>query len=59
MVKPMATQPRRKASSTEAVTAGIGSLPEYSESELLAFRMSGTCPAYSAAPASRNPSGAA
>ena len=44
---------------TEPVTAGHGSPPAVSESELFSFRMSGISPAKSAAPASRKPSGAA
>jgi hypothetical protein len=60
MVYPIATQPSRTASFTDAVTAEIGAPPSFdSESELFSFRMRGTWPAYSAAPASRNPSGAA
>ena len=59
MVKPMPTQPSRRASSTLAVTAGMGSVLVKSESELLTLRISGMRPANSAAPASRKPSGAA
>ena len=59
MVKPIAAQPRRSASSTEPVTAGIGSPPLVSDSLLFSFRISGMSPANSAAPASMKPSGAA
>src|SRR5712691_7791145 len=59
MVKPMATQPRRDASFTLPVTAEQGGWPLDSVSLLLSFRMSGICPAYFPATASRKPSGAA
>src|SRR6266849_6075888 len=59
MVKPMATQPSRAASFTLPVTAEQGGWPLDSVSLSLSFKMSGICPAYFPATASRNPSGAA
>jgi len=59
MVKPTATQPRRWASFTEPVTADRGSFSSWSTSWLFIFRIIGTSPANSAAPASRKPRGAA
>src|SRR5713101_146811 len=59
MVNPMATQPSRAASFTLPVTAEQGGWPFESVSLLLSFRMSGICPAYFPATASRKPSGAA
>ena len=59
MVKPTATQPRRRASFTEPVTAESGSFSSWSTSWLFILRIRGISPANSAAPASRKPSGAA
>ena len=54
MVKPMAAQPRRRASPTDAVTAW--SLLVDSEFALLHFRIVGMAPAKVSAPASSMPS---
>ena len=54
MVKPMAAQPRRNASRTEAVTAW--SLVVARLLELLSFRISGIWPAKVSAPCSIMPS---
>src|SRR5712692_158761 len=54
-----ASQPSRDASFTLPVTAEQGGWPLDSVSLLLSFRMSGICPAYFPATASRKPSGAA
>src|SRR5438552_15155065 len=59
MVNPTATQPSRSASRTLPVTAGAGSVSSCRTSWLFSFRISGISPANSAAPVSRNPSGAA
>ena len=56
----MAEQPRRSASSTEAVIAwSFGASDGISELAELAFRMVGIWPAKVSAPASSIPSGAA
>ena len=57
MVKPIAEQPRRSASSTVPVTAWLMLVDQLLE--LLTFRMVGIWPAKVSAPASIMPSGAA
>ena len=57
MVKPIAEQPSRSASSTVPVTAW--SIEVAQLFELLTLRMVGICPAKVPAPASIGPSGAA
>jgi hypothetical protein len=57
MVKPIAEQPRRSASSTVPVTAWLMLVDQLLL--LLTFRMVGICPAKVSAPASIMPSGAA
>jgi hypothetical protein len=59
MVKPIAAQPSRNASWTEAVSADQGWSGPPSESLLLSFKISGRRPAYSRATSSSDPSGAA
>ena len=60
MVNPMAEQPSRSASSTDAVIAWfLPAVPDISELALLTFRMVGIWPAKVSAPASSGPRGAA
>jgi hypothetical protein len=60
MVNPIAEQPSRSASSTEAVMAwSLPAVSESSELEEFSLRMVGIWPAKLSAPASSGPSGAA
>ena len=58
-MNPIAAQPRRRASSTEPVTALHGWSIFASVSELLSLRIVGICPASLSELASSAPSGAA
>ena len=60
MVKPIAEQPSRSASSTDAVIAwSLPAVSDISELAELAFRIVGIWPAKASAPASSIPKGAA